>query len=184
MKDKKRTTEEFDQWSTWEQDTYQTGSTCPPKSYGGVIAVLLVLVIFLCGISTALGLMNIRLFRQLNAAAAQKDSPVAFSQTAEDAAADVSYPLGFSARNIPELWSLYQDLPRGIYITQVDGNSDAAAKGIAPGDILLSVDGESVTDTAALNLLLNTRQDQTTVQVVVYRSGRNLSLSLTVTQDP
>lgn len=184
MNDKKRTTEEFDRWSSWEQDTYQTGSTCPPKSYGGVIAFLLVLVIFLCGISTALGLMNIRLFRQLNAAATQENSPVAFSQSPAEAGTDVFFPLGFSARNIPELWSLYQDLPQGIYITEVDKDSDAAAKGVSPGDILLSVDGEPVTDTSALNQLLNTRQEQHTTNVIIYRSGRQLSLTLILMQDP
>ena len=66
MHHKKRTTEEYDQWLDWDQDTYQTGSTRPPKSHGGLIAFLLGLVIFLSGISTVLGLMNIQLFRQLN----------------------------------------------------------------------------------------------------------------------
>lgn len=178
MNRKKRTTEEFDLWSPCKQDTYQTGSTRPPKSYGGVIAVLLVLVIFLCGISTALGLMNIRLFRQLNALSAREESPVAFSQAAETTGSDVSYSLGFTAKNIPEIWSLYQDLPRGIYITQVDGNSDAAAKGIAPGDILMDVDGENVTDTALLNQLLTDRQEQSAVQLTVFRNGQTLSLTV------
>ena len=49
----------------WEQDSYTTGSTKPPKKRGGVIAVLLVVVILLGGITSALGVMNIRLFRQI-----------------------------------------------------------------------------------------------------------------------
>lgn len=48
-----------------EQSFYQTGSTCPPKNHRGLIAILLVAVIFLGGIVSALGLLNIRLFRQL-----------------------------------------------------------------------------------------------------------------------
>lgn len=184
MNDKKRTTEEFDRWSAWGQDTYQTGSTRPPKSHGGVIAVLLVLVIFLCGISTALGLLNIRLFRQLSATSAQENSPVAFSQPGKKAGTDVYYSLGFCAQNIPALWRLYQDLPQGIYITEVDTDSDAAAKGVAPGDILLRLDGVPVTDTAVLSDLLNSRQEQTTANVTIYRSGRQLSLTLTLTQTP
>jgi len=50
----------------WEQDSWQTGSTNPPKSRGGLVAVLLVLVIFLSGIITVLGILNVKLFQQLN----------------------------------------------------------------------------------------------------------------------
>ena len=50
----------------WDDSVYGTGRTEPPKSRGGVIALLLILVIFLCGIITVLGILNIRLFTQLN----------------------------------------------------------------------------------------------------------------------
>ena len=45
----------------WDRDSYETGSTRPPKSYGGIIAVLLVAVIVLCGITSMLSAANIRL---------------------------------------------------------------------------------------------------------------------------
>lgn len=50
----------------WDRDSYETGSTQPPKSRCGIIAVLLVLVIFLGGIVSALGILNIRLSAQLD----------------------------------------------------------------------------------------------------------------------
>ena len=50
---------------TWDEGVYGTGSTKPPKSHGGLIAILLVTVIFLSGITCALGILNIRLSRQL-----------------------------------------------------------------------------------------------------------------------
>ena len=50
----------------WDDSVYGTGPTRPPKSRGGVLALLLILVIFLCGIVTVLGILNIRLFKQLN----------------------------------------------------------------------------------------------------------------------
>ena len=49
----------------WEQDSYQTGSTNPPKKRGGLIAGLCVAVILLLGVISALGVMNIRLFHKL-----------------------------------------------------------------------------------------------------------------------
>lgn len=66
----------------WDQGTYQTGSTRPPKSRGGFVAVLLVLVIILAGISSAMGILNIRLFQQMNDVPEQEDeAPVVFSNT-------------------------------------------------------------------------------------------------------
>ena len=49
----------------WDDSVWQTGSTQPPKNRGGLIAVMLILIIFLCGIITLLGILNIRLFREL-----------------------------------------------------------------------------------------------------------------------
>ena len=55
-----------DYYTDWDYSSWQTGSTEPPKSHGGLIAVLLILIIFLCGIITVLGILNVRMFRQLN----------------------------------------------------------------------------------------------------------------------
>ena len=48
----------------WDQDSYETGSTRPPKNHGGIIALLLITVIILLGVSTVMGVLNIRLFAQ------------------------------------------------------------------------------------------------------------------------
>ena len=56
-----------------EPDTYRTGSTQPPKSRRGLIAVLLVAVILLCGAVGVLGVSNLRLLRQ--AERTQEDVP-------------------------------------------------------------------------------------------------------------
>ncbi|MBR4109416.1 MAG: PDZ domain-containing protein [Oscillospiraceae bacterium] len=160
------------------QDTYQTGSTQPPKSHGGLIAFLLVLVIFLCGVSTALGLMNIRLLDSLNQSE-KETAPVAFSGTGPEENADAtSFRLGFSGQEIPEFWCVYQELPHGIYITDVEESSDAACKGVLPGDILLQVNGEAITSTAQLTSLL--KEKSTPVQAVFYRSGEKLELTLSI----
>ncbi len=53
------------QFQDWDDSVYGTGPTEPPKSRGGLIALLLITMIFLCGIITVLGILNIRLFRQL-----------------------------------------------------------------------------------------------------------------------
>ena len=51
----------------WEPGKYETGRTRPPKSHNGLIAILLVVVIFLSGLVSFLGVLNVKLFAQLKA---------------------------------------------------------------------------------------------------------------------
>lgn len=60
-KRRKRDEYEYD----WDDSVYGTGRTEPPKSRGGLVALMLILVIFLCGVITVLGILNVKLFRQL-----------------------------------------------------------------------------------------------------------------------
>ena len=71
----------------WDSGAYGTGRTNPPKKHSGLVAVLLVLVIFLSGIITVLGLLNVRLFRELNIQEEpdQEDAlSISFSQEKQD----------------------------------------------------------------------------------------------------
>ena len=77
----------------WDQGTYQTGSTEPPKSRGGLVAVLLVLVIFLCGVVTFMTVMNIRLVGLLNSQPSAPTSPVSFFMPETTAATDPTSPI-------------------------------------------------------------------------------------------
>ena len=49
----------------WDQGTYQTGSTTPPKASNGVVTILLLAVILLGGIASALGILNGQQLRDL-----------------------------------------------------------------------------------------------------------------------
>lgn len=69
----------------WDQNVYQTGSTVPPKKHGALVAVLLAAVIFLGGIASVLGILNIRLFQQINRQPSENVNPVAaFSEPATE----------------------------------------------------------------------------------------------------
>jgi len=65
----------------WDDSVYGTGPTQPPKSRGGLLALMLILIIFLCGIITILGVLNVKLFHKLHT---QEDNelPISFA-TAE-----------------------------------------------------------------------------------------------------
>ena len=69
----------------WEPDIYETGRTRPPKSHGGLIALLLIIVIFLVGLVSVLGVLNVRLFTQLqNMPKEEKDTLSIVSKENED----------------------------------------------------------------------------------------------------
>ena len=65
----------------WDEQVYGTGNTMPPKSHSGIIALLVILVIFLSGIVSFLSFLNIKLFQQLSQQTVKEQFqvPMAFS---------------------------------------------------------------------------------------------------------
>lgn len=63
MRDRSSDTTEYQH--NWDDGTYQTGPTRIKRGRSGLVMVLLVAVIFLGGIASALGIMNIQLLKQL-----------------------------------------------------------------------------------------------------------------------
>lgn len=82
MNDQNQSFEPQERRTPWDDGTYRTGTTRPPKSHSGLVAFLLIAVIVLCGAVSVLGLMNIRLFRQAGMKSNQEgDGAVHFSPT-------------------------------------------------------------------------------------------------------
>ena len=90
--------------------------------------------------------------------------------------------LGITGQDISSFDQIYYRLPQGVYISEVAETSDAAEKGIHPGDILLQLDGQRVTGTESLTSLLYAYDAGDTVTLVLYRSGRQYSVDVTLEQ--
>ena len=183
MKNKKFQTEEA--WQ--EAQTYQTGAVAPPKSHRGLIAFLLALVIFLCGISTALGLMNIRLFRQLTAAPeeSQTDCAVAVSKAPVTGAPAqeeeyIRFSPGFTGQSVTDFWQHYYDLPQGVYVSQVDQGSAAALCGLLPGDVLTHFDTVPTPNAETLKSLLENCAPGQMLPLQICRQGEHMTLTITI----
>ena len=58
--------QEFKENELWQDHSYSTGSTNPPKDGSKLLTVLLVAVILLGGVASVLGIMNVQLFRQVS----------------------------------------------------------------------------------------------------------------------
>ena len=152
----------------WDQGTYQTGSTQPPKSRGGLIAVLLVLVIFLCGVVTIMTLMNIRLVGLLRSNGEADYSPISFVVPETTLATSSTAPVSLmqpkeddglylhtsptSAPNCPETGGMsLQDIYENT-INSVVSISCTSAYGSSTGTgLILTEDGYIVTNAHVIN---------------------------------
>ncbi|MCI6228263.1 MAG: trypsin-like peptidase domain-containing protein [Clostridiales bacterium] len=151
----------------WDDSVYGNGPTEPPKNRGALVALMLILIIFLCGIVTMLSLMNIRLFRELRTDKQEKDLAISFTTepteeavnriapTQTPAPAAVSAPnatMNLQAApkgvdNIPEgggmsLQDIYtRNIPSVVSITCQGRRSASSGTGV-----VLSADGYIVTN--------------------------------------
>ena len=163
--------------------TWQTGRVQPPKGHRALISVLLVLVILLCGISTALSILNFKLYKELTV---QETVPqVAFSrgadvpETAQHHEEDL--PLGgfgLQGTVIPIVYQRYYKLPGGIYVTKVSSTGEAFAKGIVVGDILTQIENTPITDITVLEQLCAGFAPGQEVTLHMYRNGLTSTLTL------
>ena len=159
--------ERYHNYPDWDDSVYGTGPTDPPKNKGALVALMLILIIFLCGIVTMLSLMNIRLFRELKTDKKQQELAISFTTEpteemveqmvpAQEPAAAVSSapnatmnlqaaPKGID--NIPQnggmsLQDIYtQNIPSVVSITCQSSHSASSGTGV-----ILSADGYIVTN--------------------------------------
>ena len=152
-------------YTDWDDSVYGTGPTQPPKSRGGILALMLILIIFLCGIITVLGILNIRLFQQLRTRQ-ENELSISFTTTAATEAvtepsvviqepAPVSEPFSAmdlqqspqSVSNLPEedamsLQDIYvQNIPSVVSISCSQTSSSSTGTGV-----ILSESGYIVTN--------------------------------------
>ena len=97
-----RNSNDFEYEYDWDDQYYGTGPTQPPKERGGLMALMLILVIFLFGIITVLGVLNIRLFQELKLKKQETELSISFTTEA-------TLPPETEIPAIPEEASVIQD---------------------------------------------------------------------------
>jgi Do/DeqQ family serine protease len=70
----------------------------------------------------------------------------------------------------------------GAFVDQLDRRSSAYRGGVEPGDVIVSFNGQAVTDPAHLVQLVSDAQVGSTATVVVIREGRQVNLKIPVLQ--
>lgn len=169
-----------------ETGTWQTGRTQPPKRYGGLVAFLLVLVILLSGISTALSILNMQLYRKLTtvettpqvAFSRGDGTPVATETASHEESLALRDALGITGTMIPRIYQNYYRLPSGLYVTQVESDSQASENGMVVGDIITKLDDWIVQDDASLSLYAQSIKKGEQITLTLYRSGSEYTMTL------
>ena len=88
--------------------------------------------------------------------------------------------LGLEVEAISKLYQQYWQLPGGLLLTGVSGNSDAALKGLMEGDILLALDGKPVQNRSDLYAVLYNHQAGDSLIAVISRDGQQFTVTLTI----
>ncbi len=86
--------------------------------------------------------------------------------------------IGITVGAIPEEAESKYELPKGLYITDVQPNSDAWAKGVRPGDILMEVNGTPVLTTTDVSDIKNQFTVGDSLHFKVWRSGQVLEFDV------
>ena len=90
--------------------------------------------------------------------------------------------LGVTVQQLSSFDQFYYRLPSGLYITEVAQDTDAAQKGLVPGDVLLSIDDHRLTSTDALQQLLYGCNAGDTVTAVIYRDGQQYQITFALSE--
>lgn len=154
-----------------EHFAYRTGRTDPAKSSRGIIAVLLILVIFLGGLVSALSILNIHLFRQLKDTQA---APLSFAQgEAAPAQEDCLMLAGMALQEPDPVYQQLKKLPEGLYVMRVEPGSQAEKLHIYPGDVIVSLDNDPVSSLEAMKSYIYGKK---AFRLSLWRDGREISI--------
>lgn len=88
--------------------------------------------------------------------------------------------LGFQVEQISKVYQQYWQLPGGLLVTEVEKDSTAQARGVREGDILVALDGKTITSSQDMYAALYNLQVGDTVVAVLSRDGQRFTLKLMV----
>jgi serine protease Do len=85
---------------------------------------------------------------------------------------------GFTVEDLDSRVVLFYDLPGRLYIRSVEAQSDAGAQGIQSGDIILAIDGTSVSTMDEFNTVKNQFSAGDIVTLTIFRKGVEMDVDV------
>ena len=90
--------------------------------------------------------------------------------------------LGIWGEGVSSFYQHYYRMPAGLYIGDIDPDSDAAAQGLVIGDILLSINDYRITSMEDLETVLFNLTPGETVTAIIYRYGTQYQVDLVLSE--
>lgn len=91
--------------------------------------------------------------------------------------------VGISGQEVSEDISSMYGIPVGIYVVEVPAGGAAANAGIKKGDVLTKLDGKQIKTMSDIDAIKKLHKAGDTVDIVVIRGDKTLTLKLTFTED-
>lgn len=86
--------------------------------------------------------------------------------------------IGITLEEVPEAARIYYGLPAGLYVRAVQENSDAYAKGVRVGDMVIAIDDVAVTTTSKASEIKNSFSVGESLKLTIYRDGITFDVSV------
>ena len=90
---------------------------------------------------------------------------------------------GISGRNVSALAAAFYNIPQGILVDQVAPESDAAAKGLAAGDVIIGVDDIRVENISDACTLRDEHKAGDTMKLTFYRQGSTREINIRLMEE-
>ena len=90
--------------------------------------------------------------------------------------------IGVTIGPIPEDAAAAYSLPDGLYVVSVAEGSDAAAKGLADGDVITAIGCQGVTTTAQVGEIIAGLEVGDTITMTVYRNGETFDVEVALVE--
>lgn len=92
--------------------------------------------------------------------------------------------IGITGLDLDKKTADYNKLVVGIYVKDIETFSAAEKAGIKIGDVIIAVDGKSVTTMDELNEIKNSHNIGDTLEIKLNRNGNELSVNVTLAEQP
>lgn len=90
--------------------------------------------------------------------------------------------VGVACRRISPMAAAFYNMPQGLLVDQVASDSNAAAAGLQPNDIIAGIDGVAVTSVSEACILRNRHKAGESITLSVYRNGQLIELSFALNE--
>ncbi len=88
--------------------------------------------------------------------------------------------IGINTSDIDEIKSRFYNVPMGVLIRAIEDGSAADLAGLMVGDIILEIEGESVTTRDKFNEIKNQHKVGDVITLTVYRDGKEVKVKVTL----